>query len=351
MAKLPYIFQTPIPIFFYKNGFLDPKKKSYTNRIKYLNLHFGKCRSVPTIQRGVSFAPFEFSISDEEGAKEAGLTIKEYKVQKNLHLSKGWLVKQSNSVANRANFYQWKVEKFSEDTIINFEEQNEKGPTDLSFEQKKGPTDLREEICKKGTTDLKKGQPKGGQKGQPIYETNQEEKGQPKGQPKGCIYRTIEQEEVCLKETNINKEKCEVIPAAVHLSLSHEEKEKERKTLEAFFEYKGISQKDISSSTIKRWLNFYPVEMLIATINLMGSSKTTVRKPGAWIEAALQENIAGKEAIKSKNKNFAKTIKEKFKIKSLKITERYCCDTDTGKDYYYHIDPLIFETELKRKYT
>lgn len=171
MSKIPYRFRTPIPFSFEKkNGILDPSKKIYHKRLAFVKWAFGQCYTIPFTRDGISYAPFEFSMSHERGAKECGLTPDEFSTQVEFFEKLHFLEKIPNSLKNRVNSYRWKVEKFSEEKIIEIEKipnqntsqttdneeekdkssekipnQNEKSPTDSPT---KSPTVLLEEIQK-----------------------------------------------------------------------------------------------------------------------------------------------------------------------------------------------------------
>src|ERR1700744_3340418 len=105
MSKIPYTFRTPIPVFFYNNGYLNPNKESFENRIKFLTWAFSKCYVVPSIREGNRYEAFEFSFSRQTAAEECGLTEKAFRVQLDYHLANGFLKILPNNIKNRCNFY------------------------------------------------------------------------------------------------------------------------------------------------------------------------------------------------------------------------------------------------------
>src|SRR6185437_8294080 len=260
MSKIPYIFRTPIPAFFYSGGYLDPTKESFENRIKFRTWAFSKCYVVPSVREGIHYEPYEFSFSFRTAYEESGLTEKSFRVQLNYHIDNVFLEMKPNEIKNRSHTYRWQVHKFME-KIVQIDSQIEdqkQGHTDfkegriaINSKEKEGHTDLRDKTSEKGHTDFKKDTPKDTPKGTPIYEIKLEEKGTQKGTQKGTFYRTIEQREVCLKETNNNKEKPEPEPIPSKdlslflrekdLFISSKEKElkEQKQALEAYIDFRG----------------------------------------------------------------------------------------------------------------
>jgi hypothetical protein len=134
MSKIPYRYRTPIPMVFWKNGYLDPSKKIYKNRLAFLTWAFSEC----------NFGRFEFSCSREEAALKSGLTIQEWRTQEQNFIEEGFLIKHPNQVHDRFSVYHWNVEKLVEEKIIEVEKTTSQNPSQTS-EDEKDKTPLKEE--------------------------------------------------------------------------------------------------------------------------------------------------------------------------------------------------------------
>lgn len=340
MSKIPYRFRTPIPLIFWKNGILDPAKKIYKNRLAFLTWAFSRCY----------YDSYEFSCSREEASKESGLTEDEWRTQEEFFVGIEILEKLSGAVRKKGNHYRWVVEKLEEYKIIELEKTPNKNTTVLreenQKEEKKNPQE-KKEIPNKIPNKIPA-----------VLRVENEKNPQEIPNKTPTSLEQEEQKNLCLKETNINKEKSNLIPTAgKNLSLSLEEKklfsasrenelQQHQVALEAYVSYRNIDR--ITSKTIARWISTYPIDDIEAAIGLMlEPGKKKVVNPGGWIENTLQKGIVRQERIKKQNMQFAQEIQSKNKY--LKITSRYCQDVrHRDKEFYYHMDPQIFESELRK---
>lgn len=370
MDKIPYHF-IPIPRILFKNGFLDTKKKNFDKRLRFIMIAFSKCYAVPRVINNISYDAYEFSCTYEELADELGATYKEVRCLFDLCIDMKFMIKTPNRIANRENYFQWDITQFVCEKVVILSEDmksSEEKRADQNLEKntvhksQKGQTAYREKIDKKGQTknatnsDLKneeKGRPtekRADQRADQLLSVNDEKRADQ------CTPSLRTKESLCLKETNINKEKLAIPIVGEVLSLSHEEKDlfvsakqnelaEHQKALEAYINYRDVSQ--ITSKTIVRWLTIYSVQDIQEAVGLMLSSNKRVSNPGGWIESALQKGIVRNERVKKQNIAFAKEMQPKNKY--LKVNSRYCQDVRfRDKEFYYHIDPQIFQSELRK---
>jgi hypothetical protein len=351
MSKIPYRFHTPIPAIFYQNGILDSSKKIYRNRLFFLTWAFSQCYCIATIRDNIPYNSYEFSFSRNSGAKECGLTEDEFRTQKEFFENEGYLEKSNDTIGNRINRYRWRVERFTEDKIIEIEKipnQNlgiSREENQFSKEQNPQPNQEIPSKIPNQITDVLR---------EEIAKNPQQNP-----QPNPHFSRTKEQKKVCLKETNINKEKCEAEPESKEsLFLSHKEKNlfldarkdllsEQVEGLQIYLDYRNVQ--GITDKTLARWLRDYSFEDVKDSIVLMlDPENKKPDNPGGWIQRALENGWARKERIKRENRERAIQFKSKNNLRFLKINQRYCVDLrNKDKEFYYHIDPQIFETQLR----
>jgi ribulose bisphosphate carboxylase small subunit len=375
MSKVSFPFDL-IPKIFRKKGILDPRKKNYLKRLAFIYWAFSKCYTVSTVQEGVSFQPFEFCVGIQQAIKESGLNLEELEAQFRFFVDQGFLIKSKNEVKNRPNHYRWNTHKFLDDKLIELSNENEleKNPDQNSSEGKekirtesekirteivadsipskpeiKNPDQLREENDENIRTNIKKSGPKSGPNPDQLREENSKKSGPNPDQHPPSIETNRTIEAICLKETKKEIQPVAETKNAEDLFLSHKENEQQehQKAIEAYIEFRNI--KSISSKTITRWLVDYPIDDIIGALGLLISNDhKKPENPGGWVQTALKEGWPKQERIKKQNFYFVTELKEKNKLRHLKINSRYCVDQRAGKDYYYHIDPKIFEAEIRK---
>lgn len=329
MSKIPYSFRTPIPTYFYMNGFLDPKKKSFDNRIKFVMWAFSKCYCVDTVRCGVKYDAFEFSLSRERGAEEAGLSEKAFRLQMEYHLENGFLKKSANKIQNRCSRYKWQVHLFVE-KLVKIEDARQdqdvhlddiplekEGTTNSICALNEGPTDLRVENINKGPTDLKKGTQKGQPKNQPIYETETSKKGTQKGQPKDHFYRTIAIKEDLSSSDNVAK-----LQSSEKLSPSSNNK------ITAFFNprtYRLKNGEPLSPRTQNAFAkySFFEKERLLANVQHyekhVNEGKPITSTHERFLQCCIRDDLARKEEYKQQNDLTVRWMIEEYKLKNIKI--------------------------------
>ncbi len=371
MSKVEYPF-IPIPRIFFKNGFLDPKKKNFDKRLRFITITFSKCYAVPRIIDNISYDAFEFSCSYEELADQLGASYKEVRCLIDLCIDMKFMIKTPNRIANRENYFKWDITQFVCEKVVILKDDvrdSEEKRADQNQEKnsvhnsQKGQTVYREEINKKGQTkndinidieNEEKGRPnekRADQRADQLPSINDEKRADQ------SIPSLRTKESLCLKETNINKEKSAIPIVDKDLSLFHGKKDlfnaskenelaEHQRALEAYISYRDIP--NITPKTISRWLINYSKEEIIEALGMMLSSgKKQVENPGGWIETILQKGIVKQERVKKQNILFAKEMQPKNKY--LKINSRYCQDVRfRDKEFYYHIDPQIFQSELRK---
>jgi hypothetical protein len=341
MSKIPYRFYTPIPVFFYQSGILDPSKKNYKNRLCFIHWAIGRCYVVSSIQNGVNYDAYEFSCSMAKAAEESGLTADEMEAQFTYFVNHGLLIKEINTSKNRINRYKWDVSKFIDEKVIALHAVEQQNPV----ENRNQPTG----------EELKKSEPNPenrNQTGTDLRVENEE-----KSEQNPHFSRTKEQTSICLKETSKEKSQSEVSDENLFLSLKEKnlfyssgknESREELEGLQAYIEYREI--KDITPKTLTRWLKTYSCEDIKETLMLMlDPQNKKISNPGGWMQKALDNGWARQERIKRQNREFAIEFKAKNKVNFLKINQRYCIDLrQKDKEFYFHVDPRIFETQLRQ---
>jgi hypothetical protein len=170
MSKIPFSF-TALPKIFRKNGVLDPKKKNFSVRLRFIYWAFSKCYTVSSIQDGITYDAFEFSCSVAKAAEESGLIEDEVEAQFEYFIKHEFLIKVNGSIKNRLNKYRWNSSKLVDEKIVHLETIQDKSKEEnrdkLRVEDVKKPeptqenrnqnrnqtgTDYREEDTKKTGT-------------------------------------------------------------------------------------------------------------------------------------------------------------------------------------------------------
>jgi hypothetical protein len=349
---------------------IDLSKPSNHKKLVFAYWSISKTFAVPQTIHGEFYDAYEFSCTFEEIAESLGVSLKVAKGLIKFFNNIGWLIKSPNQVKNRANRFKWDEEKFYHEKIVSIQESNqtnEEKRADQNLEKnpvhnsQKGPTDLGVKTPKKGPTknDVNNSF-ENEENGRPTQKRADQradrfrsENTQKRADQGHASLRT--KETLCLKETNINKENVAIPIVDQDLSLFHEKKDlfnaspvnefsEHQKALEAYISYRNIP--NITSKVIARWLKNYCIEDIKDALGLMLSAKN-VGNPGGWIETVLQKGIVKQERVKKQNINFAKEMQPKNKY--LKINSRYCKDIRfSDKEFYFHIDPEIFKSELRK---
>lgn len=113
MAKIPYYFETPVPIYFREHGWFDNE-----NTFKFVTWAFSKCSSETrkTVIQGkeITLEPFEFIAGRLSSPKECYMTEKQWRGQLFTLLQAGILKKTANSKSNKYSCYVWVVEMFTD---------------------------------------------------------------------------------------------------------------------------------------------------------------------------------------------------------------------------------------------
>jgi hypothetical protein len=367
---------------------IDLSKPCNHKKIAFAFWSICKTFATPRTIHGEFYDAYEFSCTFEEIAESLGVTLSIAKGLVKFFNDIGWLIKSPNQVKNRTNRFKWDEKKLFPEKIVSIQgskhpdeekiaDQNAEKIADQNLEKnpvhnsQKCPTDLGVKTPKKCPTKNDVNNPiENKENSRPtqkiadqIADRFRSENTQKIADQVHASLRT--KESICLKETNINKEKEPIPIVDKDLSLFHGEKDlfnaskenelkEQQMTLEALVEMRNINvgfkkETFITSKTISRWLIEYSYQDVMDAIYLMLSNDhKKPENPGGWVQTALQKGWPKQERIKKQNLNFAMEIKEKNRLKHLKINSRYCVDLRTQKDYYYGIDPKIFETEIRK---
>lgn len=103
---------------------------------------------------------------------------------------------------------------------------------------------------------------------------------------------------------------------------------------------------------VARWVAKFGPVLVLETIKFFFQIKSKQKEPiknaEAWMEKALKNQYSKVDKSSQQNKIFAENIKKKYRLAKLKINKRYCQDTNTGKEYYYHLSPTVFQECIKQ---
>lgn len=159
-------------------------------------------------------------------------------------------------------------------------------------------------------------------------------------------YTNEEREE--RKETFVKKETNKERSAPVVVKSSVRDSSLSKKRLEARQTSGQIVQKhklNIKEETLDKWVRKHDPKDLLAQLDMLTRSKG-VRNHESWMEKALQEDYAGKDALECLNRDFAKDFKSQTGWTALTITKKYCRIEGTDKDLIFAMAQKEFESAL-----
>lgn len=111
-------------------------------------------------------------------------------------------------------------------------------------------------------------------------------------------------------------------------------------------QYLSYFRSKIVARWIKKFGSFLVLETIKFFLRIKSTQKKSISNPEAWMEAALKDKYATVNKNSLENKTFAENIKKRYGLRHLKINKRYCQNTCTGKDYYYHLPSQVFQEEI-----
>ena len=121
MSEIPYIFETPIPINFRRDGWF-----SKDNTLKFVTWAFSKCstkeREVCHDNQRILLKPFQFIFGRFKCSTETNMSEMEVRIQQKTMENAGFLKKAPNKTPNRFTIYEWATESFSK---INNQQNNQ----------------------------------------------------------------------------------------------------------------------------------------------------------------------------------------------------------------------------------
>lgn len=137
MSKIiPYTFDTPIPDYFRKNGYLPlDDDKRYLKNSKFLAWAFSKCKPYPHEEffdgKMIKLDAYEFICGRGKSSADAGLTEGEFRNQLKMHENAKNIQKTTNSVTNRFTCYKWLTSRFCKNNNqLNAGQATNKQPTE-----------------------------------------------------------------------------------------------------------------------------------------------------------------------------------------------------------------------------
>lgn len=104
----------------------------------------------------------------------------------------------------------------------------------------------------------------------------------------------------------------------------------------------------VIAAWVHKWGPKMTLDLIKYFFKTISSQKRPIDKPEAWMEDGFKKQYAKTAQIIEKNKEFAETIKRKYRILHLKINKRYCQDIKTRQDYYYSLPVETFQKALQR---
>jgi hypothetical protein len=108
---------------------------------------------------------------------------------------------------------------------------------------------------------------------------------------------------------------------------------------------------DISEDFLSKWIHDKGIEFVTNNFMIvLGNKKPFTSGAGALLNAAFNNDYAGRETLRQKNMEIAKKFKEQFKLNELKILKRYARDEDTNDDFQYSLPSDQFVEILKTKF-
>lgn len=291
---------TPIPKFFQKNGYLDPKKDgSHFKMFFLLHYLFSRCQSVPHSryhnQRLINFSPWEFLCGREEASIKTGLTENEVRNQLIRWENQGLLKKSTNSVTNKYTCYIWSSELFFE----------------------KGNQQSNQQVTNR--------QPTGNHKEETKNDKEEEE-----------VRESIASQRIDIRSI-----------------LSQERMEEE---IKKFMEYTASHMLPVPRHDATIWLKKHPLpyvyeifDLLVCEVEMckVNPSKKRIPKHLAWIQKALDKNYP-KINANSKHLMEIAMFYQQNGWPNLRVTTRYAVDDTIGKDFYFDLPDC--EVLLKIEY-
>lgn len=96
----------------------------------------------------------------------------------------------------------------------------------------------------------------------------------------------------------------------------------------------------IRPNIMTRWITKFGPKTVLTNLQfllkIMKIQKEPIRFPERWMEVALKKDYANVENNCRENKKYAYNLQRQKNLTSLKIKERYCVDTEKGKDFYFN---------------
>jgi hypothetical protein len=113
VSEIPYIFETPVPADFRKNGWFK-----CDNTLKFVTWAFSRCstreREIIFNHKKIHLKPFQFLYGREICSLETNMSTDEARYQANFLVAHGFLRKVPNKTPNRFTVYEWVTEAFSQ---------------------------------------------------------------------------------------------------------------------------------------------------------------------------------------------------------------------------------------------
>lgn len=129
MSEIPYIFETPVPVDFRKNGWFK-----CDNTLKFVTWAFSRCSTRERIVchdgRNITLKPYQFIFGRLICSFETNMSEDEVRTQVKRMENAGFLRKIPNKFANRFTLYEWVTSSFSQTKNKTPSEYPSKSPTE-----------------------------------------------------------------------------------------------------------------------------------------------------------------------------------------------------------------------------
>lgn len=117
----------------------------------------------------------------------------------------------------------------------------------------------------------------------------------------------------------------------------------------------SVYTKYFTPDKVAKWCKRYGLNLVVRTLKFFletccKPNSKPIKKPEAWVGAALEKRTVDINLAANRNKSFAKELKKRYNLDQLKISDRYCLDENKQKDLYYNLPEQEFKRILLRFY-
>lgn len=121
---------------------------------------------------------------------------------------------------------------------------------------------------------------------------------------------------------------------------------KQKSDLQGLLAYCQDKSLQISERALRRWLRLYESQRIVDHLALLVDGIDGIKKPEAWMEAALKENFFVLNSNIDENRAFTEDFVKRNKWNDIKITQSYCTHSLSSKDYSFKLPQENFRRML-----